>query len=248
MWRIQTAAPNNSGVAVANGVVYFQSEDGTLYAVNAGDGHVLRTVDVADAPPPPPPGLYRVFGQTSGPSVSHGQVYVGTGDILTSLFLPFLPAPGGHIVALGIDDRPGAGPQAQEASRGQSAAPSRPFTGHGSGRFTDANGGFVASGIATHLGAFTHYGTLILTPTADPTDDPALFTVSGRTTYVAANGDELYAIIDATLNVLTGVAVGTDTWDGGTGRFSDASGTVDITAQLSPDGSFTFNFTGNIAF
>src|SRR5262245_17073300 len=39
-----------------------------------------------------------------------------------------------------------------------SSATSRPMKGQGSGGFTDANGGFVAAGTASHLGAFTHYG------------------------------------------------------------------------------------------
>jgi hypothetical protein len=119
-----------------------------------------------------------------------------------------------------------------------------PFRGHGSGGFTDASGDFFATGIATHQGAFTHSGTLVLTPT----DDPLVFAVSGRTVYQAANGDLLYAVTDGTLNVLTGVVTGTDTWDGGTGRFADASGVVDISAQLLPDGSVTFSLLGNIAF
>jgi hypothetical protein len=121
---------------------------------------------------------------------------------------------------------------------------SLPYTGHGSGRFTDASGGFFATGIATHLGAFTHYGTLVLTPT----DDPFIIAVSGRTVYQAANGDLLYAVTDGTLNVLTGVVTGTDTWDGGTGRFAHASGVVDLSAQLLPDGSVTFSLRGGIAF
>jgi hypothetical protein len=116
--------------------------------------------------------------------------------------------------------------------------------GHGSGSFTDAAGGFFATGTATHLGAFTHYGTILLTPTADP----AVFKMSGRTTYKAANGDKLYAILDGTLNMATGVATGTDVWDGGTGRFAHARGIVDLTAQLLPDGSFTFTLKGCITY
>jgi ELWxxDGT repeat protein len=120
---------------------------------------------------------------------------------------------------------------------------SLPFTGHGSGGFTDASGDFFATGIASHLGAFTHYGTLVFTPT----DDPFVFAVTGRTVYQAANGDVLYAVTDGTLNVLTGVVTGTDTWDGGTGRFADASGVVDLSGQLLPDGLVTFSLLGSIA-
>jgi hypothetical protein len=84
----------------------------------------------------------------------------------------------------------------------------------------------------------------VLTPTADP----FVFTVSGRTVYQAANGNLLYAITDATLNVRTGAVTGTDTWDGGTGRFADASGVVDFSAQLLPGGSVAFRLLGGIAF
>jgi hypothetical protein len=119
-----------------------------------------------------------------------------------------------------------------------------PFKGYGSGGFTDASGGFFATGIATHLGAFTHYGTLALTPT----DNPFVIAISGRTVYQAANGDLLYADTSATLNVLTGVGTGTDTWAGGTGRFANASGVVDFSAQLLPDGSVSFSLLGNIAY
>jgi hypothetical protein len=119
-----------------------------------------------------------------------------------------------------------------------------PFKGQGSGAFTDANGDFFATGIATHLGAFTHYGTLVLTPT----DNPFVVAVSGRTVYKAANGDLLYAVTNGTLNVLTGVVTGTDTWDGGTGRFTDANGVVEISARLLPSGSVIFDLLGTIAF
>jgi polyvinyl alcohol dehydrogenase (cytochrome) len=225
LWHFDTPfSPNISGVAVANGVVYFQSMlDGTFYALDALTGHLLAQVATG--------------GQSSGPAVSRGQIYLGTGDSAFPFLNPTLPLGPGSVVALGIDDGRGG-------SHGPQAAASRPFAGHGSGSFTDAVGGFFATGIATHLGAFTHFGTLVLTPT----DDPAVFKLSGRTTYVAANGDQLYAILDGTLNVVTGVGSGTDTWDGGTGRFADARGTADLTAQLFPDGSFTFSLAGIIIY
>ena len=51
-----------------------------------------------------------------------------------------------------------------QAAKAQSAGatPSRPISGTGSGAFTDAAGGFFATGTMSHLGNFTHYGTLIL--------------------------------------------------------------------------------------
>src|SRR5262249_8943862 len=121
-----------------------------------------------------------------------------------------------------------------------STVTSRPFDGHGSGSFINANGGFFASGIATHLGAFTHFGTLQLTPTANP----AVFAVSGRTTSVAANGATLCAGTNATWNVTAGVASGTAAGDGGAGRFADARGTVALRGQLLPGGTIEFALKG----
>jgi polyvinyl alcohol dehydrogenase (cytochrome) len=114
LWRIETpGSPNLSGVAVANGVVYFQSaKDAKLYAVDAATGAVLAQVPLSL------PGASPFFGQTSGPAVSRGQVYVGTGDVLTSLFLPFLPAGPGAIVALGVDDKAPPGPNGQGPAAG----------------------------------------------------------------------------------------------------------------------------------
>jgi polyvinyl alcohol dehydrogenase (cytochrome) len=221
LWHFDTPfSPNISGVAVANGVVYFQSMlDGTFFALDASSGRVLAQVVTG--------------GESSGPAVSRGQIYLGTGDAAFPFLNPSLPLGGGSIVALGLSDRHGPGNDVRV-----------PMSGHGSGRFVNAEGGFVAEGIATHLGAFTHFGTLLLTPT----DDPAVFKMSGTTVYQAANGDQLYASLSGTLNVRTGVGTGTDTWVGGTGRFAHAKGTVSLSAQLLPDGSFAFTLDGDINF
>ena len=61
--------PVASGVAVANGVVYFTAvASGKLVALGAADGSVLREIDLGPV--------------WSGPSVSRGRVYVGTGNTL----------------------------------------------------------------------------------------------------------------------------------------------------------------------
>ncbi|HEV3003685.1 MAG TPA: PQQ-binding-like beta-propeller repeat protein, partial [Pirellulales bacterium] len=65
--------PVASGIAVANGVVYFTTvASGKLVALDAATGRVLKEID-----------LGHVW---SGPSVSRGRVYVGTGN---TLFNPF---------------------------------------------------------------------------------------------------------------------------------------------------------------
>jgi polyvinyl alcohol dehydrogenase (cytochrome) len=73
LWRFESPfAPVLSGVAVANGVVYFHNSGilSVLYALDAATGRVLA----------------KVFtnGGISGPSVSNGQIYVGTGTLFAS--------------------------------------------------------------------------------------------------------------------------------------------------------------------
>jgi len=78
-------APVLSGVAVANGVVYFNASGlfSILYALDAETGRVLTGV--------------LTSGGISGPSVSNGQIYVGTG----TKFASSVPTPTG-IVAIGL--------------------------------------------------------------------------------------------------------------------------------------------------
>ena len=89
LWRVHTAgSPNLGGVAVANGVVYaLSSTSGTLYAIRASNGQILGQFDVGV-------GL-------SGPSISHGQVFVGTGDIVGSAAPDGQPTDGA-IIAYGL--------------------------------------------------------------------------------------------------------------------------------------------------
>lgn len=83
LWRFSTPLSINvAGVAVAGGVVYFQSLlDGGLYALDSSSGTLLTRVAVGQG--------------SSGPSVSRGRIYLGTG----SFFSP--PGTPGSIVALG---------------------------------------------------------------------------------------------------------------------------------------------------
>jgi outer membrane protein assembly factor BamB len=64
-----------SGVAVAKGVVYFHTSGptSTLYALDARTSQVLARID-------------GLAGGISGPSVSNGQIYVGTGTFFASHF------------------------------------------------------------------------------------------------------------------------------------------------------------------
>jgi len=87
LWSYPSPTPDMAGVAVANSVVYFTSTwAARLFALDATTGTLLAAplVGVSDA----------------GPSVSNGQVYVGTGDAITQLFVGVPQT--GAIVALGL--------------------------------------------------------------------------------------------------------------------------------------------------
>ena len=63
--------PVASGIAVANGVVYFTTvASGKLVALDASTGAVLKEIDLGPV--------------WSGPSVSRGRLYAGTGNTLFS--------------------------------------------------------------------------------------------------------------------------------------------------------------------
>jgi len=93
-------------------------------------------------------------------------------------------------------------------------------------------------GVATHLGEYTSSlaGTVTITPTG-------VFG-SGTQTTVAANGDELTGTYTLSTPGAPGVAHTTtlvSTATGGTGRFSDASGTLTSVAEVSP-----ISFSGGV--
>jgi hypothetical protein len=72
-WDFKTAAPNGSGVAIANGVVYFESLGGTLYMLNefatSASGALLAMVNTG--------------GQHGAPAVAAGHICIGTGQALS---------------------------------------------------------------------------------------------------------------------------------------------------------------------
>ena len=80
-------------------------------------------------------------------------------------------------------------------------------------------------GNATHLGKFTRRELISFT-------GPGTF--EGTIVFVAANGDELDADFEGHF-VSPNDAVGTYTFTGGSGRFSDATGAAEFTAHT-PDG------------
>src|SRR5581483_248077 len=84
--------PIASGVAVANGVVYFTTTiSKKLIALDATSGAVLKELEIGPV--------------WSGPAVSRGRVYVGTGNVLFSTggnmaLFPF--DPNGAVISLGL--------------------------------------------------------------------------------------------------------------------------------------------------
>jgi|GEM_PF-3469757 len=81
LWTFSTPTPAQSGVALANGVVYFQDLGGTFYALDEQTGAVLAQIASG--------------GSNSGPAISNGQIYLGQGNILGG-------GGAGGIVALGL--------------------------------------------------------------------------------------------------------------------------------------------------
>jgi|CZKU01.1.fsa_nt_gi polyvinyl alcohol dehydrogenase (cytochrome) len=87
LWRFTTPqSPDMSGVAVANGVVYFTSAfAGQLFALDQRTGAPLASVQISPQ-----------VGAWGGPSVVDGRVYVGTGVNFGAASVP------GAITALGL--------------------------------------------------------------------------------------------------------------------------------------------------
>src|SRR5262249_17404646 len=160
-------------VAVANGVVYFQSMlDGTLYALNAKTGAELAQV--------------KTGGQSSGPAISRGQIYLGTGDAAFPYLNPTEPLGPGSVVALGLGNSPGEGQRRYAA----------PFLTTGTGTITStvttAEGvltTFETQGQGLPIGSYTSTGFDIVQGGK----------LSGRETFTAANGDQFVMTFSGTV-------------------------------------------------
>lgn len=78
---------------------------------------------------------------------------------------------------------------------------------------------------------------------------PNLLLTSGATTITAANGDRLQAVIDGVLDVATGIAKGSFQFVGGTGQFTQVSGTAHfVVEQNRATGAFEMSVVGSINF
>jgi hypothetical protein len=119
----------------------------------------------------------------------------------------------------------------------------RPYVSRGTAHFVNAND-FVGAGTATYLGLYDEAGSVQFSPTADPT----VLHLDASSTYTAANGDRLYAVFTGQLNGVTGAITATVTYVGGTGRFTNATGTATLAAQLLPGGSLEVAVKGTIDY
>ena len=119
----------------------------------------------------------------------------------------------------------------------------RPHFSRGTAQFVSPND-FVGAGTATHLGRYNEVGNAEFSPT----DDPTVFKVDAWSIYTAANGDQLYALFTGYLNGVTGTINATATYVGGTGRFTNASGTALLIGQTLPDGTITVSVSGTINY
>jgi outer membrane protein assembly factor BamB len=82
--------PVGSGIALANGVVYFTTTvSNKLVALDAATGKSLNEIDLGPV--------------WSGPVVSRGRVYVGTGNMLFSAGTPYFPQSNlGAVISFGL--------------------------------------------------------------------------------------------------------------------------------------------------
>jgi len=104
----------------------------------------------------------------------------------------------------------------------------------------------------THLGRTTAIAMQVVTPTGQ---SGAIVTalVENNTIYTAANGDTINASFlgTALINVQTGDVrfIGTETFEGGSGRFADATGSADLegTASIFTNLGF-FTTKGQLAY
>jgi hypothetical protein len=121
-------------------------------------------------------------------------------------------------------------------------AHARPFKGVATGTVTgvDPSGAVViaATGNATHLGDFTRTEYVFFGPDG---------TISGTVVFTAANGDQLWADFSGGFTSQTTLS-GTYTFTGGTGRFSDATGTANFDATTLDGIHVAVSFDGSISY
>jgi len=115
----------------------------------------------------------------------------------------------------------------------------------------DLSGGLYYDGYSGSLGAIgfeaTHLGKANFFGGVGSLDNSQIIYISGD--FSAANGDRLFATSAVDFDMDTGIAIGTLTFTGGTGRFEDAAGSADVIFVLDPDlQSFYFLIDGSVDY
>ena len=123
-------------------------------------------------------------------------------------------------------------------------AAERPYAARGTAQLNPATGEFVGAGTATYLGLYSEAGSAQLTPIGNT----GVFQVNATSTYTAANGDQLRAVIVGQLDFATGAVSAAVTYVGGTGRFVGATGVAILKGQFHPDGSMEVTVKGTIDY
>jgi hypothetical protein len=126
----------------------------------------------------------------------------------------------------------------------RAAAQSRPYHATGTAQFAANQSDFTGSGNATHLGRYTEVGNVAFTPTSTP----GVLAVTGWAHYTAANGHQLFALIAGTVDMTTGAITATATYVGGTGNFTNASGSSALAGQMLGGGALAITADGSIGY
>jgi hypothetical protein len=131
------------------------------------------------------------------------------------------------------------------AALGAANGTDRPLSGTITATATDNLSTGTSAVVGTFL--FTHLGkgTFHEDATAGPSPGPNRFTYTGTETYVAANGDKLFATVAATGTLTPPANTTVETITGGTGRFAGASGTF-TTARAVVVGSVSTVFVPGV--
>lgn len=107
----------------------------------------------------------------------------------------------------------------------------------------------IGSGNATHLGLFTSVGRVTFNPDAN---DPNVVHPSGYATFTAADGDKLETVFNAaetTMDLTTGIGGGIFRFVGGTGKFANATGSIDVVVvQNFVTGAYELTAVGKIDY
>ena len=135
------------------------------------------------------------------------------------------------------------------------ATHSTPFNGRGSGTFTDTSKTTV---LITGTGYYDHLGFTTLRFPSTITGSAACggFTAIEQDTYTGANGDSVFQTVHDTICPTSTPGAfqltGSFTVTGGTGRFTDASGSGTVNASVTftsaTSGTFAGTQTGTITY